>query len=170
MSQSGVRVRRRSSTGPEHRSEPDERRTQVQVWLLDVNVLVALAWPNHVGHPAALRWFTSNRKSEWATTPVTESGFVRVSSNRRALPTSTTPAIAVEMLHRLTALSGHKFWADTVRWVLGEHCDPNRLTGHRQITDAHLVALAREYDGGLVTFDRGVVGLAERARVQLLAP
>ena len=53
---------------------------------------------------------------------------------------------------------------------LGEHADPDRLTGHRQNTDAHLVALAREYDGGLVTFDRGVVGLAEGARVHLLTP
>lgn len=49
--------------------------------LLDVNLLVALAWPNHVHHQAALGWFQRNQAAGWATCPLTESGFVRVSSN-----------------------------------------------------------------------------------------
>lgn len=31
--------------------------------LLDVNVLVALAWPNHVHHEAVQAWFTETRPS-----------------------------------------------------------------------------------------------------------
>jgi len=42
-------------------------------------VLIALAWPNHVHHERAQAWFSSSRDQGWATCPVTESGFVRVS-------------------------------------------------------------------------------------------
>ncbi|MGH9896422.1 MAG: type II toxin-antitoxin system VapC family toxin, partial [bacterium] len=51
------------------------------IGLLDFNVLVALAWPNHVHHQAAVKWFLTNQSGGWATSPLTESGFVRVSSN-----------------------------------------------------------------------------------------
>jgi predicted nucleic acid-binding protein len=47
--------------------------------LLDINVLVALAWPNHVHHETALHWFEVNHTYGWATSPLTQSGFVRVS-------------------------------------------------------------------------------------------
>ena len=46
--------------------------------LPDVNVLIALAWPNHVHHDAARSWFAESRATGWATCPVTEAGFVRV--------------------------------------------------------------------------------------------
>ena len=38
--------------------------------LLDVNLLVALAWPNHVHHQAAHRWFARRARHGWAV-PVT---------------------------------------------------------------------------------------------------
>ena len=56
--------------------------------LPDVNVLIALAWPNHVHHhPArpARSWFAANRSTGWATCPLTEAGFVRISCNRSAV-------------------------------------------------------------------------------------
>lgn len=130
------------------------------VALLDVNVLVSLAWPNHVGHSAAREWFAEHAPSGWATTAVTESGFVRVSSNRRALPAASSPAIAIALLARLREFPGHRFWADKVELVTGPHLDPAMLTGHRQVTDAHLVALAKAHRGRLVTFDRGTRALA----------
>lgn len=63
--------------------------------LLDVNVLIALGWPNHVHHAAAQRWFTQFSSNGWATTPITEAGYVRISSNRSVMQVSTTPAIAI---------------------------------------------------------------------------
>ncbi|MGH3502820.1 MAG: TA system VapC family ribonuclease toxin, partial [Nocardioidaceae bacterium] len=128
--------------------------------LLDVNVLIALAWPNHEGHAAAREWFEHESKRGWATSPVTETGFVRVSSNRRALTTATTPQRAVEMLEQLTTLPGHMFWPDSISLVTGGHIDLPRLSGHRQVTDAHLVALCRAHDAQLVTFDQAVWELA----------
>ena len=129
--------------------------------LLDVNVLVALAWPNHVGHHVAQEWFHAHAaETGWATTPITEAGFVRVSSNRRALPTATTPGVAIELLRRMTSLAGHHFWPDMTRLVVGETVDASMLPGHRQVTDAHLVALCADHGGGLVTFDGAILELA----------
>ena len=53
--------------------------------LLDVNVLIALTWPNHVHHDAARSWFTEVRNTGWATCPLTEAGFVRISCNPSAV-------------------------------------------------------------------------------------
>lgn len=129
--------------------------------LLDVNVLVALAWPNHVAHHLAQTWFQAEAAANgWATTPVTESGFVRVSCNRSAVPTATTPDVAIDMLRQMTKLAGHAFWPDAVRDVVGATLDASTLSGHRQVTDAHLIALCAEYGGRLITLDRPIAELA----------
>ena len=126
------------------------------IGLPDVNVLVALAWPNHVHHERARAWFDENHQRGWATCPVTESGFVRVSSNRKVVPAARRPGEAILLLREMTSRRGHVFWADDTsiarsRWVAAE-----RLVGHGQVTDAHLVALCLERKGCLVTFDGGV--------------
>ncbi|MEX2528465.1 MAG: TA system VapC family ribonuclease toxin [Gemmatimonadota bacterium] len=133
--------------------------------LLDVNVLVALAWPNHIHHGRALAWFREVREGGWATSPVTESGFVRVSSNVRAIPDARTPQEAMALLRRLRAMAKHTFWPDDVSAATdaadsGNESGPfARVVGYRQVTDAHLVALALRHGGKLATFDEGVVAL-----------
>jgi toxin-antitoxin system PIN domain toxin len=129
--------------------------------LLDVNVLVALAWRNHVHHAEARQWFDQNAPAGWATTPTTEVGFVRVSSNRAATRTRTTPATAITMLTRLTALAGHVFWPDSVRHVTADGLDPERVVGYRQVTDAHLLAVAAANHGRLVTLDGRIAQLVD---------
>lgn len=132
----------------------------MSVALLDVNVLVALTWPNHVHHRAAGAWFATGAGDGWATCSVTESGFVRVSSNRRVIPTAATPGEAVDVLRRLRRLSGHHFWHDDVSLADCDEVDVEALNGYRQVTDAHLVALAARRGGRLVTFDRSVAQMA----------
>lgn len=124
--------------------------------LLDLNLLVALAWPNHVHHRPALAWFVEHRDAGWATCPATESGFVRVSSNRRVVPEARTPREAIELLRDLVALPGHEFWPDDVSFATGQDIAVDALLGHRQVTDAHLVALAVGRRGRVATFDRGL--------------
>jgi len=46
-------------------------------FLLDVNVLMALLWENHEHHQVARPWF--RQIPDFATSPVTQLGFVRVS-------------------------------------------------------------------------------------------
>ena len=136
--------------------------------LLDVNVLVALAWPNHVHHAAATTWF-SRRTDGWATCPVTESGFVRVSSNRRIIPGARTVAEALGVLRALRGLPGHEFWSDDVSLATATEVDVDHLAGHRQVTDAHLLTLAQRRGGRLVSFDQGITALAaDPAAVEVL--
>ncbi len=124
--------------------------------LFDVNFLVALAWPNHIHHGAALRWFEAHHAAGWATCPLTQSGFVRVSANRQVVPDARTPQEAIALLRRLTDLDGHRFWDDTVALAGSDYVDPGRIVGHRQVTDAHLLAVALTHGGKLVTFDAGI--------------
>lgn len=124
--------------------------------LLDVNVLIALAWPNHTHHQAAREWFDDNHRRGWATTPMTESGFVRVSSNRAAIATATSPKLAIELLVAMTALAGHEFWPDDLALVTGGLGNSDLIARHGDVTDAHLLALAERHNGAVITFDAGL--------------
>jgi uncharacterized protein len=132
--------------------------------LLDVNLLVALAWPNHIHHAAALDWFRRSQAAGWATCPLTESGFVRVSSNSSVLPDARSPREAIHLLRRILALPHHVFWHDDVSMASSEFIDEVPLAGYRQVTDAHLLTLARQRGGRLATLDGKMRSLVPRGR------
>jgi toxin-antitoxin system PIN domain toxin len=152
---------------PVSRRNPDVRSGLKRIpILLDVNVLVSLAWPNHVHHDTALAWFDELGRVGFATCPVTQSGFVRVSSNQRAIPGARTPREAKELLRRITALPGHVFWPDDIEVASNEQIAWERLGSHAQVTDAHLLALAIRRGGRLATFDRGLANLAPEGKAE----
>ncbi len=124
--------------------------------LLDVNVLIALAWPNHVHHEPAWAWFDGTAPNGWATCAMTEAGFVRVSSHRGIIPEAVAPADALAVLEGLRSRARHEFWADDVELLVGDHVAPDVVVAHRQVTDAHLLALALRHRGRLATFDRRI--------------
>jgi toxin-antitoxin system PIN domain toxin len=136
------------------------------VSLLDVNLLVALAWTNHVHHKAALAWFLRNQTLGWATCPLTQSGFVRVSSNPKAMPDARSPQVAIGLLKRIVSLPNHQFWHDDVSLADSNQLALSRLTGYRQVTDAHLVTLALNRGGRLATLDRRVQSLVPPASAE----
>lgn len=142
--------------------------------LLDVNLLIALAWPNHVHHVPALRWFRGRGDALWATTPVTESGFIRVSCNAATTPAAVAPTAALGLLERMYRLPGHVFLADDVALLVGSPPEcllaPQRVVTYRQVTDAHLIALARRHGVRLATFDRGLAALVAGSPDVLLVP
>jgi uncharacterized protein len=127
--------------------------------LLDVNVLIALVWPNHVHHQLARSWFEAHHAGGWATCSFTQNGFVRISSNPRVVDEARTPVEAVQMLRQLVKLKGHRFWPDDVSIVEIDAAEVERVRGYRQVMDAHLLALARRHGGRLATFDRKIEGL-----------
>ena len=133
--------------------------------LLDVNTLVALAWDSHIHHSAIRRWFAANHAAGWATCPVTESGFVRVSSNHAVLPSALGPRDARDVLRMMRQTAGHRFVVDDVSIT---DDDVPSIAGHRQVTDAHLLTLARRRAMRVVTFDRGLAALAGGRDVELL--
>lgn len=133
--------------------------------LLDVNALVALAWDSHVHHVAMRSWFARVGADGWATCPVSESGFVRVSSNPKVLPSPVSVAAAREVLALLRGVAGHRFVIDDVSPT---DADVPALLGHRQVTDAQLLTLARRDGTRLLTFDSGIAALAGGRDVELL--
>ncbi len=133
--------------------------------LLDVNSLVALAWDSHVHHARMRAWFAENSSGGWATCPLTESGFVRVSSNPQVLPAAIGIDAARAVLSTLRALDTHRFLTDDVS--LSDN-DVPAITGYRQVTDAHLLTLARRRGVRLLTFDAGVLALSQGRDVELL--
>lgn len=125
----------------------------MKVGLLDVNMLIALGWTSHAHHDQARKWLANNRLFGWATCPTTQCAFIRLSSNPAFTPDAVAPADAVSMLRELTAAEGHHFWPADLP------CDSDKipselLTGHRQVTDAYLLGLARRYRGKLITLDQ----------------
>ena len=133
--------------------------------LLDVNALVALGWDSHVHHLAIREWFRENAGKGWQTCPITESGFVRVSSNPKVLPHRIDVASAIRFLTELKKVGQHRFLTDDVSVT---DTDFPEVHGYRPVTDAHLLAIAGRNSVPLVTFDSGVAELTSPDQVILL--
>jgi predicted nucleic acid-binding protein len=127
------------------------------IYLLDVNVLVAMRYTEHVHHARAMCWCGDLDRchpfDRLATCSITEIGFVRVASNRRADLAKTVIA-AREDLARLkedwlTIFLGDPLGADHL---------PPWVTRSAHVTDGHLLSLAKGWGGQLVTLDRGIPG------------
>jgi uncharacterized protein len=135
------------------------------VALLDVNALVALAWDSHVHHAAMRAWFANNDSAGWATCPITESGFVRVSSNPIVLPSAISVEAARGVLSALRGHPHHRFLTDDVSM---SDSDVPSIAGYRQVTDAHLLTLARRRGVRLVTFDASILAMGDENDVDVL--
>lgn len=117
---------------------------------LDANVLIALVVADHVHHDAAETWLASFTEP-FAICPITEGSLVRLLI-RQGQAGSAAQAV-------LTALAEHpryEFWADSISY---REVPLTGVVGHRQVTDAYLVQLARAHQTKLATFDRGLASL-----------
>ena len=123
--------------------------------LLDVNVLLALTTESHALHVLAMAWSRSHGEKGWASCPLTQNGFVRIAC-QLPLPAKRTMAEAVRQLQLQLAAPGHEFWPDGIMFPDDLIFDHSQLTGHKQIADVYLLALAVRHSGRLVTFDRGI--------------
>lgn len=123
--------------------------------LLDVNVLLALMDRDNIHHKAALAWWRSDRSYGWASCPLTQNGFVRISC-QGDYPGRPTAAKAIEQLWIQIAESDHEFWPDDISIADDVLFDRSRILGPKQITDVYLLALVMKKGGRLVTFDRAI--------------
>jgi predicted nucleic acid-binding protein len=76
-------------------------------FLLDVNVLIAMAWPTHRDHQKVHEWLARHARDGWATCPLTQTSFVRI----------LTPTDALTLLQANLAHPAHRFWADEVSLI-----------------------------------------------------
>ena len=123
--------------------------------LLDVNVLIATLDARHVHHHAARSWIEQHVESGWASCPITENGFLRVMS-QPGYPNPVPVAVAAERLAEAKSTRWHAFWPDAVSLLRPKSIDWAYVHGPLQLTDVHLLALAVEQGGRLVTFDRRI--------------
>lgn len=138
----------------------------MRVFLLDVNVLIALIDPAHVQHDAAHDWFAAHGKRAWATCPLTENGVLRIVGHPRYPNSPGTPAEVAQLMKGLRALPGYVFWPDNISLLDTEMIDTERLLSSGQVTDSYLLALACAHKGQLATFDRRLVTDAVRGGAQ----
>ena len=137
--------------------------------LLDVNALMALAWPNHQHHRAVVARLDRQPSPEWATCALTQFGFVRLSSNPTVVGVRRTPAQALNLLGDLVADLQHRYLTplpalpDVTRHF-------HHLLGHQQVTDAYLLAVAAVHKAVLLTLDRRLAPPAGGADVEVITP
>ena len=136
--------------------------------LPDVNVLLALTNPNHLHHDRALKWFGD--VEAWATCPLTETGFLRLTLNPVVMGQRLEPTQALAALQALRLLPGHSFIEDDSS--LGNAAiDLSGLGGHKNVTDLHLVNLVASKGLVLATLDASlprILTSADRRRVRLV--
>jgi len=125
--------------------------------LLDVNVLLALAWPNHQYHALAHAWFGTDARFGWATCAFTELGFIRLSSNPAYTAAAVSPQEAAQLLAALAVHKKHRFWNSPFARDTSIYA---KALGHQQVNDAYLVRLAETARSRLVTFDTRLSGHA----------
>jgi toxin-antitoxin system PIN domain toxin len=125
--------------------------------LLDVNLLLACAWSRHAHHVAANRWL--NAAAGFATAPITQMGFLRVSLSPAY---GATFVDAQAALQAILQLKSHRFLTDAV-----PADSLPAVTSGQDVTDAHLVRLAASHGIKLATLDGSLckktwaVGVAE---------
>lgn len=139
------------------------------MYLLDVNMLIALAWDDHEHHQAAHVWFSNYAHLGFATCNVTQSGFIRVSLNPKFVQRGMNSTEAITKLKSITSQPKHRFWEDGPVQIESELW--HAVTGHGEVTDMNLFLIAQRNGGRLATFDgaiRNRLPSKERPQVEII--
>jgi predicted nucleic acid-binding protein len=126
-------------------------------YLLDVNVLIAWGWSDHVDHQRVAAWIAAIKAANsdvLLTSAIPQLGFVRVSVQRSG--GKVTAALAGRVLKGMLQKLGkwHQFIPDdqdSLQW-------PSWCKAAPRTTDAHLEALAKRHQALLATLDAGIPG------------
>ena len=132
----------------------------IRKYLLDLNVLIALVDSAHQHYQKAQDWFISSGKHSWGLCPLTEAGFLRVTTNPMYRPMPHTFGEAIAILQVLKGHTNYRYWEIDKSWVELTAPFAARISGHQQVTDAYLLGLAIKEKGILVTFDKGIQYMA----------
>ena len=124
-------------------------------YLLDINVLLAAIWSNHPQYAVADAWL---RGKSVVVCPISELGFLRVSTNKKA--------IAAPMNDARKALE--KFLVEAKAGRIPDDVPALESNPARsdQVTDQYLAMLASRHGCKLATFDREIHHVA----VELIEP
>jgi len=127
-------------------------------WLLDVNILIGLAFPTHVLSKPAHSWYRLEPDRLWATCALTQAGFLRIVS--RTLGGRQAVRETLAGLERDCSSPLHEYWPVDIDLRELSDWQRSRLIGHNQVTEMQLLMLAHRHRGQLATFDGGIADLA----------
>ena len=126
-------------------------------YLLDVNVLVAWGWSDHVDHVRTVTWIADARSRKTTmllTSAIPELGFVRISVQRTGGRVTVKEA-SDTLAGMVTTLGArHVFLSDD----LAARHFPEWCSYASRTTDAHLLKLAVSHSAKLATLDAGIPG------------
>ncbi len=125
-------------------------------YLLDVNVLIALCDDQHALHSEAHGWFNKSGMKSWATCPITENAFVRITSNPSYPRSTGSVPEQIRVLRELCALPGHEFWSDDLSFVRADGWLGLEHTRPSELTDVYLLAMAAKRKGKFASLDRSI--------------
>ncbi len=123
--------------------------------LFDVNLLVASTVVEHVHFEAAQNWNEAHKGNPFATCAITENGLFRLLVNRNAQSSPIHPEMALACIAQIHAHPDHCY-VEPLPSPQAKHFSQimSKVRGHKQATDAYLIALAAQHGGKLATFDR----------------
>lgn len=133
--------------------------------LLDVNVVVAAVFEDHVMHAPARRFVETLER--FFTTPTTQGGFLRFATRpwknerKEEQPPRLSMANAQAKLREFTQAEGHIFLPDDAPFT---DLSLRSLQGHRQWTDAYLLHLARKHSLAMASLESRMANLDDPAR------
>ena len=132
--------------------------------LLDVNVIIASVFADHVAHFPARRFVESLER--FFTTPTVQGGFLRFATRpmKSGLGEQERPRLAmVEALSKLrefTDADGHVFVGDDAPFT---DLEVRLMQGHRQWTDGYLLHIARRHGVRLASLESRMATLDDPA-------
>lgn len=126
-------------------------------FLLDANVLIALSTPSHPKNELASEWLGSG--VPFAICPTVEGAVCRF-----LVRIGERPDVARSLLQSIRALPQCHPVPDDALYA---EMSWDGITGHRQLTDAHLADLAERHGMRLATFDKGIARLRPDSTVLL---
>jgi toxin-antitoxin system PIN domain toxin len=134
----------------------------IRKYLLDLDVVIALAELEHAHHRKARNWFDTVGGDRWGICSLTEVDFLRVAANPVVRPVLESLELAKAVLQTWRACSGFIPWPmpSEKSWIDLTADFASRVLGYRQVTDAYLLGLAIKEKGVLVTFDKGIQYMA----------
>ncbi len=98
----------------------------------------------------------SSDMESWGICPLTEAGFVRVTTNPAYRPGPSTLEQAIAILQAIKGHPGYRYWGIDESRITLTAPFADRIFGHQQVRDAYLLGLAIKEDGVVVTFDAGL--------------
>ena len=117
------------------------------IYLLDANVLIALTVEEHEHHQQVAAWLAGVERV--ALCPIVEGALVRF-----LVRIGESVGVASEVLRLLHTNPRCEFWPDSVSYA---GADLTAVRGHRQVTDAYLLALVAAHGASrLATLDQAL--------------